>query len=107
MPFFGQMAIDRISGFLDEHTGAVVANSFQTGHLNLETAEDRWRGVDSKKNLPVASAVTLRTLECWPEELPFADKSAKQSRIRLNALPLSEFRPSIIQSPHSAPARKL
>lgn len=65
--YFGQLPIDRVSGFLDEHTGHVVTNSLTTGKINLNEIQNKWQKVDTIDELPVTPVLTLVGLECWPE----------------------------------------
>lgn len=40
--YYGQLPIDQVSGFLDEHTGKVITNAFTTGLLDLDTLQNQW-----------------------------------------------------------------
>lgn len=65
--YFGNLPIDQISGFLDEHTGGVVTNSFAVGLLTPETVESTWKKTADVESLPVKPVLRLIGLECWPE----------------------------------------
>jgi hypothetical protein len=64
---FGQVAIDKISGFLDEHTGQVITNSFTAGLLSPSEVERTWKKLNPGESPPVAPVLKLMGLDCWPE----------------------------------------
>ncbi|CAB3665630.1 restriction endonuclease [Paraburkholderia rhynchosiae] len=63
--YFGQLDIERISGFLDEHTGLVVTNSFTTGGLSPEEIESRWKKLSLGDAPPIRPVLRLQGLTCW------------------------------------------
>lgn len=65
--FFGQMPIDRVSGFKDELSGAVIINAFATGIFDPDEVSRTWTPIDSEDQLPVTSMLVLRGLWEWPE----------------------------------------
>ncbi|MHB1115388.1 restriction endonuclease [Sideroxydans sp.] len=65
---FGQLALNKISGFLDAHTGLVVTNSFTTGLLSPEDVERNWRKLEPGESPPVVPVLKLMGLDCWPEQ---------------------------------------
>lgn len=65
--YFGQVAIEKVSGFLDVHTGHVVTNSFTLGLLNPSEVERTWKKLKLGESPPVAPVLRLMGLDCWPE----------------------------------------
>ncbi|MDD4911001.1 MAG: restriction endonuclease [Sideroxydans sp.] len=65
--YFGQIPIEKISGFLDEYTGLVTANSFTLGLLSPSEVENSWRKLAPDESPPVAPLFGLVGLDCWPE----------------------------------------
>lgn len=65
---FGQLPLDKISGFLDAHTGHVVTNSFTTGLLSPKDVERNWKKLEPGESPPVAPVLELMGLDCWPEQ---------------------------------------
>jgi len=63
--YFGQLAIERISGFLDEHTELVVTNSLTTGGLRPAEVESQWKKLSLGEVPPMRPVMTLRGLTCW------------------------------------------
>ncbi len=57
--YFGQIPIEKISGFLDEHTGLVVTNSFTMGLLSPEQVERTWKKLNDGEAPPVAPVFGL------------------------------------------------
>jgi len=64
---FGQVAIEKISGFLDAHTGQVVTNSFTTGSLSPSEVERTWKKLNPGESPPVTPVLKLMGLDCWSE----------------------------------------
>ncbi|SOE67029.1 Restriction endonuclease [Burkholderia sp. YR290] len=60
--YFGQLAIDRLSGFLDEQTGLTIANSFVVGAINVEEIQSQWKRLDETEEAPIAPVLCLRGL---------------------------------------------
>lgn len=64
---FGQIAIEKVSGFLDVHTGHVVTNSFTLGLLSPSEVERTWKKLNPGESPPVAPVLRLTGMDCWPE----------------------------------------
>lgn len=64
---FGQIAIEKISGFLDVHTGQVITNSFTAGLLSPSEVERTWKKLNPGETPPIAPVLKLMGLDCWPE----------------------------------------
>ena len=65
--YFGQIPIDKVSGFLDEHTGCVVTNSFTLGLLTPQEVMNTWKRLAPDEAPPVAPVFGLVGLDCFPE----------------------------------------
>jgi Restriction endonuclease len=63
--FFGQMPIQKISGFKDELSGAIITNAFTTGILNPEEVLASWLRIDAEKDLPVKPVFRFIGLSLW------------------------------------------
>jgi hypothetical protein len=66
--YFGEIPIKKVSGFLDEHTGLVVTNSFTLGLLSPSEVERTWKKLAPDESPPVAPVFGLVGLDCWPEQ---------------------------------------
>jgi hypothetical protein len=64
---FGQVSIEKVSGFLDAQTSLVVTNSFTTGLLSPLEVERTWTKLNPGESPPVAPVLKLMGLDCWPE----------------------------------------
>lgn len=51
--YFSYLDIEEISGFKDELSGAVIANAFKTGILDVEEVTKTWQVIESEDSLPV------------------------------------------------------
>ncbi|WP_175907936.1 restriction endonuclease [Burkholderia sp. BCC1640] len=63
--YFGQLKIERLSGFLDEQTGLTHANSFSIGVIEPEEVEAHWMKLDDEQAPPIRPVLTLRGLIGW------------------------------------------
>ncbi|MGB7194234.1 MAG: restriction endonuclease [Collimonas pratensis] len=63
--YFGQIAIDRISGFLDEQTGLTITNSFVTGAIDPVEIRNQWQKLDDKAEAPIKPVLSIRGLIGW------------------------------------------
>jgi len=57
--YFGLIPIEKVSGFLDEHTGHVVTNSFTAGLLSPSEVKRTWKKLNSGESPPVAPVFGL------------------------------------------------
>lgn len=60
--YYGDLPLDKVSGFLDEHTGNVIANAFSTGHLDWENVRSNWHRL--KKQPPKPPVFQFGALQC-------------------------------------------
>ena len=63
--YFHNMPIERISGFRDELSGAIITNAFTTGIFNADEVEKSWTPIESLEDAPVQPMMSLRGLVCW------------------------------------------
>ncbi|MFP3798695.1 restriction endonuclease [Paraburkholderia sp. SIMBA_027] len=63
--YFGQLEIERVSGFLDEQTGLTHTNSFSVGALEPEEIEARWTKLQDEQEPPIKPVISLRGLIGW------------------------------------------
>ncbi|MGC2962941.1 restriction endonuclease [Paraburkholderia graminis] len=60
--YFGQLNIDRLSGFLDEQTGLTIANSFVVGGINPDEIQSQWTRLERTEEAPIPPVLSLRGL---------------------------------------------
>jgi hypothetical protein len=60
--FFGELPIDKISGFRDELSGAIITNAFTTGILDAQQVWHEWKRIASIDELPTRPMITMRGL---------------------------------------------
>lgn len=65
--YFGQIPIEKVSGFLDEHTGHVVTNSFTFGLLVPSEVRSTWKMLHSGDSPPIAPVLKLVGLDLLDE----------------------------------------
>ena len=63
--YFGNLPLTQISGFLDERTGCVIANSFTTGLLDAEKVEREWLLLNDSEPPPVTPVFKITGLVGW------------------------------------------
>jgi hypothetical protein len=63
--FFGEVPIDKISGFRDELSGAIITNAFTTGIFDADEVWNRWKRITSMNELPTQPMFALRGLVGW------------------------------------------
>ncbi|MFM0083751.1 restriction endonuclease [Paraburkholderia sediminicola] len=66
--YFGQLDIDRISGFLDEQTGLTITNAFTVNAIDPTEIQNSWRKLDAEESPPIKPVLTLRGLEGWQSD---------------------------------------
>jgi len=60
--FFGELPIEKISGFKDELSGAIITNAFTIGILDSQEVWDHWSRIASTDELPREPMITMRGL---------------------------------------------
>jgi len=60
---FGHWPISKVSGFLDESSGAIVTRRVEFGNLSMIDAEQTWPRIKSLDDLAVRPAMVLRVLD--------------------------------------------
>lgn len=68
--FFGQLALDRISGFLDVQTGMTVTNSFTVGAIDPKEIYNTWTRLGEGETPPINPVLAVRGLEGWESRKP-------------------------------------
>lgn len=63
--YFGQIQVDRMSGFLDEQTGLTHTNSFVVGAIEPSEIESEWSLLDGDQRPPINPVLHLRGLVGW------------------------------------------
>ena len=61
--YFGQLPIEQLSGFEDQHTGMVITNAFSTGMLDWESVRSNWQLLGDEEAPPKPTAVTIQALQ--------------------------------------------
>lgn len=64
--FWGHIPIEKISGFLDQHTGAVITNAFTTGSIDPSEVWNNWEKLDCADDAPAEPAFRIQGLVGWP-----------------------------------------
>jgi Restriction endonuclease len=60
--YFGELPVERISGFKDELAGDVITKAFTTGILDLDEVLREWQPINSEADLPMPPVGRLRAL---------------------------------------------
>ena len=63
--YFGQLPIEKIRGFKDEHTGGIVTNAFTTGVLDAATVEQEWQEIAEGEEPPSDVTIVIVGLSCY------------------------------------------
>lgn len=63
--YFGYLAILKMRGLRDEHTGNVVTNAFTTGVLDEEEVEKTWQKLGTGEKPPRPPAMICMGLDCY------------------------------------------
>jgi hypothetical protein len=63
--FFGSVGIKEVSGFLDHHTGMVVANAMTTDFFDSEKVEKEWLKIASEDEAPKEPLFTMVGFTPW------------------------------------------
>ena len=50
--YYGDLPIERLSGFKDERTGAVITNAFTTGKLDPNDVTRNWKRLAAESDAP-------------------------------------------------------
>jgi tyrosyl-tRNA synthetase len=66
--FFGHLPIQRVSGFKDELSGAIITNAFTTGILDPEEVVKKWAQIRSEADVPLTPMMRLAGLIVWDDE---------------------------------------
>lgn len=67
---FGYWPISKVSGFLDDATGAIITRNVEFGNLSMVDVEKNWPRINSIDELAVRPVITLRALDHWsPDDL--------------------------------------
>ncbi|MDO8305326.1 restriction endonuclease [Herminiimonas sp.] len=66
--YFGQLLIDRVSGFLDEHTGLTITNSFSVGVIEPSEIQREWKKLAIGEEPPIKAVIGIRGLIGWQED---------------------------------------
>ncbi|SOZ17290.1 restriction endonuclease [Cupriavidus taiwanensis] len=61
--YFGRLPIEKISGFEDQHTGAVITNAFSVGALDWENVRSNWQLLKDGEESPGPVALTVQALQ--------------------------------------------
>src|SRR6266478_6185320 len=62
---FGYWPISKVSGFIDENTGAVTTRGLEFDNLSMLEVERRWPRINNVADLAVRPVITLRALDYW------------------------------------------
>jgi hypothetical protein len=63
--FFGELPIQKISGFKNELSGEIITNAFTTGIFDPQEVWDHWKRITSMDELPTQPMFALRGLVGW------------------------------------------
>jgi Restriction endonuclease len=63
--FFGELPIQKISGFKNELSGEIITNAFKTGIFDPQEVWDHWKRITSMDELPTQPMFALRGLVGW------------------------------------------
>ncbi len=63
--YFGNVAIEKLRGFKDEQTGAVITNAFTFGLVSPEEVQNRWQRLEPGKELPGPALLHIVGLALW------------------------------------------
>lgn len=66
--YFGQLSIDRISGFLDEQTGLTITNSFAFGMMEPTEIQNQWKKLSVGEEPPINPVIGMRGLVGWQQD---------------------------------------
>lgn len=66
--FWGELPLQQISGFEDQHTGGIYTREFTTDILDVEVVEKEWKQIDKIEDLPTPPVLILVALDLYKEE---------------------------------------
>lgn len=61
--YFGQLPIEQLSGFEDQHTGKVITNAFTTGMLDWDSVRSNWQPLKEGDEPPQPVALKIQALQ--------------------------------------------
>jgi hypothetical protein len=61
--YFGQLPIEQLSGFEDQHTGMIITNAFTTGMLDWESVRSNWQHLKDGEEPPQPVALKIQGLQ--------------------------------------------
>jgi hypothetical protein len=67
--YYGNLPIEKISGFKDELSGNVITNAFTTGIFHPNIVVEQWRRFEDEKKLPIRPLLWLQGRVAWSDDV--------------------------------------